>query len=233
MEDTEFDKHADHYAALHAKNIAITGEGPEYFSEYKISDAHKWTEEAKLQTEVVLDFGAGIGNSIPYFRHYFPSVRLICGDVSRRSLEVARQRFGAVHQSILFEDRRIPMPDNACDLIFTACVFHHIAQPEHTHWLRECLRVTRPGGMLLVFEHNPWNPLTVKAVNTCPFDVNARLISSPAMADCMATAGWQNIKARYRIFFPRFLSAMRPLERWLYAIPLGAQYAMIGRKVRP
>ena len=29
-------------------------------------------------------------------------------------------------------------------------------------------RVTRPGGIVAIFEHNPWNPLTRKAVRGLP-----------------------------------------------------------------
>ena len=38
MKEAEFDEYAERYEALHAASIAITGEGPEYFAEYKIRD---------------------------------------------------------------------------------------------------------------------------------------------------------------------------------------------------
>ena len=38
MDKAEFDKFADEYRSLHAANIAISGEGPNYFAEYKIKD---------------------------------------------------------------------------------------------------------------------------------------------------------------------------------------------------
>ncbi len=38
MEQSEFDKFADEYRSLHAANIAVSGEGPDYFAEYKIKD---------------------------------------------------------------------------------------------------------------------------------------------------------------------------------------------------
>src|SRR5215469_9766953 len=36
MNPAEFDRVADEYQQLHAANIALTGEAPEYFHEYKV-----------------------------------------------------------------------------------------------------------------------------------------------------------------------------------------------------
>lgn len=63
--------------------------------------------------------------------------------------------------------------------------------------------------MLLLFEHNPWNPLTRHAVANCPFDENAVLISAPEMRKRLRTAGFRNVRIDYRLFFPGFLSALR------------------------
>ena len=109
------------------------------------------------------------------------------------------------------------------DVAFSACVFHHIPHEEHAHWLEELRRVVRPGGMVAIFEHNPLNPLTVRAVNTCPFDANARLIRARALKRSLRLAGWRRPALRYHVFFPRRLAALRPLEPLLTWLPLGAQ----------
>src|SRR4051812_41527839 len=36
MEEAEFDRFADEYETQHRKNIAVTGESPDFFAEYKI-----------------------------------------------------------------------------------------------------------------------------------------------------------------------------------------------------
>ena len=38
MDEVEFDKFADEYRDMHAANIKLSGEDPEYFAEYKIAD---------------------------------------------------------------------------------------------------------------------------------------------------------------------------------------------------
>ena len=116
------------------------------------------------------------------------------------------------------------------DVTFSACVFHHIPHEEHVHWLRELRRVTRPGGMLMVFEHNPLNPFTVHAVNSCSFDVNARLIRAKLLMARYREAGWDRPSVQYHLFFPRALAVFRLLERHLVRLSLGAQYSVAATK---
>jgi SAM-dependent methyltransferase len=224
----EFDLLADEYHEQHKANIAITGEGPEYFAEYKIADLATLVDEQALADKNILDFGSGIGNSVPYFRKYFGHSRLCCGDVSARSIEIAQTRFPG-GESYLLIGREIPLATHSQDIVFSACVFHHIPHEEHPHWLRELRRVTRPGGLLAIYEHNPLNPLTLRAVNTCPLDVNARLIRGGTLRERAAAGGWEQPRVDYRLFFPALLKSLRPLERHLGWLSLGAQYRMAAR----
>jgi ubiquinone/menaquinone biosynthesis C-methylase UbiE len=230
MEQTEFDHVADTYYEQHREAVQITGEEPEYFAEYKIRVLAELAAAGGIGPRRVLDFGSGIGNSIPHFRKHLPSAQLTCADVSRRSLDLAERRFAGMAESLLIEGERIPAEDAGFDLAFSACVFHHIDHDEHVHWLRELCRVTHPGGLLAIFEHNPLNPLTVRAVNNCPFDENAELIRSGQLAQRFEAAGWKRPRVRYHLFLPRAFAALRPLERALTSVPFGAQYSVVARK---
>ena len=173
MNEAEFDKFADEYYASLKAGIAISGESPEYFSEYKIADiARECPDDARSPNGSIkmLDFGAGIGNSVPYVRKYFASAQLTCLDLSKRSLEVAQKRFAEQAAYVSFDGASIPFPDNNFDIAYAMCVFHHIPHADHVLLLKELRRVIKPGGSLFIFEHNPLNPLTVRVVNTCPFD---------------------------------------------------------------
>ena len=226
---SEFDLLADEYRVQHKVNVAITGESPEYFSEYKITDLAELLNRLKLPTTKILDFGSGIGNSLPYFRKYFPGSEITCADVSARSIEIAQTRFPGQENYVLI-DEGIPLPTASHDAVFSACVFHHISHKEHLHWLAELGRITKPGGILAIYEHNPLNPLTVRAVNTCPLDVNALLIRGGTLCERALTSGWEDPRVDYKLFFPAILAAMRPMERYLEWLPLGAQYRMTARK---
>jgi SAM-dependent methyltransferase len=230
MDKAEFDRFADEYDVQHRANVAVTGEGPEYFAEYKIRKLREIVDRRQLRVSRICDFGSGIGNSIPYFGRHFPDAALTSSDVSERSLALSRQRYPQSRDYLLIENNRIPSGPDAFDVVFSACVFHHIAHDEHAMWLRELHRITRPGGLIAIFEHNPWNPLTVHAVNTCPFDENARLIAARDMARRLAGAGWAAPQIQYNLFFPRALSLLRPIESSLSWLPLGAQYAALARK---
>ncbi|SIT50192.1 hypothetical protein BN2476_750135 [Paraburkholderia piptadeniae] len=100
-----------------------------------------------------------------------------CVNVSRRSLEVAARRFPEHANFAHFDGLNLPFEEGKFDLAYAMCVFHHIAHIEHVPLLREIGRVLEPSGTLAIFKHNPYNPLTVRAVNTCEFDVNASIRS--------------------------------------------------------
>jgi SAM-dependent methyltransferase len=230
LEISEFDRFADEYEQMHEQNIAVTGEKPEFFHEYKIKILGRLAQERNLRPESILDFGSGIGNSTPFFRRYFPAAQLAGADVSQRSLDLAESRFPGMATGLRIEGQRIPAKDDTFSIAFSACVFHHIPPGDHVHWLRELRRVTRPGGMLAIFEHNPLNPLTVRVVNTCPFDENARLVRAKELLRSYIECGWTDPRVQYHLFFPHALSGLRVLEPYLTGIPFGGQYSVTAIK---
>jgi len=230
MDQAEFDRFADEYHDQHRKNVAVTGERPAYFAEYKIRKLRQVVDRSGISVSRICDFGSGIGNSIPFFRTYFPQASLTSCDVSERSLALSKLRYPDSTNYLLIENDGIPAEAEAFDLVFSACVFHHIPHDEHAMWLRELYRITKPGGLIAIFEHNPLNPLTMHAVNTCPFDVNAKLIFARNLAQRLAEAGWASPRIRYNLFFPRALAPLRRLGDKLGWLPLGAQYVALARK---
>jgi SAM-dependent methyltransferase len=231
MDRSEFDKFADEYSLLHARNISVVGEPPDYFAEYKVRDIYnQMRATGDLRDDLkILDFGSGVGNSIPFYKRYFPTSHVVCADVSRRSLDLASSRFGDLASYLLFEGETLPLKSGLFDIVFTACVFHHIPRTEHIALLREIRRVlSNNGGKLFLYEHNPLNPITVHAVNTCEFDHDAVLIPSWKMRKQFQEAGYVNVEVRYRVFFPRSFAFLRFLEFRLSRLPLGAQYCIVG-----
>jgi ubiquinone/menaquinone biosynthesis C-methylase UbiE len=226
VDSAEFDRFAHEYDRLLRQTVAVTGEGPEFFHEYKIRVLLLIAQKRCISAENILDFGSGVGNSTPYMRKYFPQSQLSGADVSERSLEIAAQRFPDACTGLRIEDNRVPVSDGTFDVTFSACVFHHIPHNEHILWLSELRRVTRVGGMLTIFEHNPLNPLTVRAVNTCPFDENAHLIGAKELIRRYRESGWTDARAQYHLFFPHALSGLRGLEPYLRGIPFGGQYSV-------
>jgi SAM-dependent methyltransferase len=233
VEEAEFDKFASEYRTLHAQSIRASGESPEYFAEYKIIDVVRELARARAggaPRPAVLDFGAGVGYSVPFFARHLPGSRVTCLDVSRQSLELGAAKHGAAADFRHFDGHRIPYEPGTFDVALASCVFHHISHDEHVALLEEIHRVLVNGGLLLVFEHNPLNPLTRQAVSSCVFDEHAELVLAPTMRRRLLAAGFATAEIRYRIFFPHFARVLRPLERWLTWLPLGAQYYVVATK---
>lgn len=225
----EFDEYVDDYAEQHRQSIRLSGEAPDFFAAYKIRELRKMVDRWGYENPSILDFGSGIGNSVPAFRSHFPQSVVTQSDLSQDSLARARDIHGGTEPQVAISEDGIPVDDASFDMVFTACVFHHIPHDLHHFWLSELKRVTRPGGRLVIFEHNPWNPLTLHAVRNCPFDVNAHLINAPTMAKRLRAAGWDSVETNFHVFFPAALRRLRVLDPALGWLPLGGQYSSAGR----
>jgi SAM-dependent methyltransferase len=226
----QFDRYAGSYHDLHKASVRASGEEPEYFAAYKV--AHMATAlgaELTAGSVRILDFGCGVGGSIRHLRKYFPKADLFGVDVSGESLRLARHAHPDVTYSQITTDR-IELPDACVDVVMAACVYHHIPLAERMRWTAEIRRVLRPGGCLFLFEHNPLNPLTQKVVRDCPFDEDAILLPSSESLSLIRGAGFHDVDLAYIVFFPRQLARLRPLEKALGWLPLGAQYVVQGRK---
>ena len=231
MHPSEFDKFADEYTAMHQANIAASGEAPEYFADYKMKDLSRLVTrfDPSAAAGRFLDIGAGVGTSIPFFRRHLPGGALTCADVSIKSLAIGIGRFSQDANFVAFDGAQLPFADGVFDWAFAACVFHHIAAHEHANLLADIRRTLRPGGHLMIYEHNPLNPLTRRAVRTCPFDENAVLIRSGTLRARLEAAGFEQTEIKYRVFFPRAFRWLRPVEGLLGWLPLGAQYYVDGK----
>jgi hypothetical protein len=122
-----------------------------------------------------------------------------------------------------------PAPAEGYDLIFSACVFHHIEAAEHVGIFRKLRERLAPGGTMAIFEHNPVNPVSRYIVATCPFDENAVLIPAAELARRQREAGFGKVEVTYTGFFPGSLKALRPLEPAMGRLPVGAQYYTLAR----
>jgi SAM-dependent methyltransferase len=226
----EFDKFAEEYLSTHAANIKISGEDPDYFARAKIDEVgRRWAALKAAEPAAVLDFGAGIGNALPFLAKRFPSARITGLDVSEKSLAIAAQRFPGAAELVRYDGGDIPLPAQSYDLIFSACVFHHIDRGEHQRLFAQLKALLKPDGLMIIFEHNPINPVTRYIVATCPFDEHAVLVPAGDLKASQAAAGFSRIDTTYIGFFPGPLAALRPLERWIGALPIGAQYYTLAQ----
>jgi ubiquinone/menaquinone biosynthesis C-methylase UbiE len=225
----EFDHFANDYREIHNQNLKLSGVTSDYFSEHKIQILK---ENEQIESINFLDFGCGDGNSAIHFYNYFPNSIYNGIDISSESINVAKSLATNNSNFQTFDGMNIPFEDNTFDVIFTACVFHHIDFKLHHNLFKEIYRVLKPGGKFYIFEHNPWNPVTRHIVNTCPFDADAVLLS-PTYTKNILNKVFKNHSTNFILFFPRhkFFSLFIKLEKFLCKLPLGGQYYTVTKKI--
>jgi ubiquinone/menaquinone biosynthesis C-methylase UbiE len=175
----------------------------------------------------VLDVGCGIGLGHGEIAQAVGELHGV--DVSRDSLDLAARDNPHVHYKA-YEGNRLPHEDSAFDCAYAICVLHHIPEPQWPEFMQEMARVVRPGGQMVVIEHNPLNPATRWVVRTCELDKNAVLLQPWRLRRLFIDAGLSAPKVRYTLFTPFAQKFFRALDRALSRVPLGAQYIVAGRK---
>jgi SAM-dependent methyltransferase len=217
---SEFDRFAGDYASLHQRNIAISGEEPAYFADYKLHCVERLV--GSNFREPVLDFGCGIGMLTERLSHRFSEVHGY--DPSSESLNIARGKSAST-----FHEQESLIPDRHFSLAILANVLHHVAPSDRNALVRRVASKLREGsGRLVVFEHNPINPLTRYVVSRCEFDTDAVLLWPWQLNRLLTLNGFTSVSTKYIVFFPGFLAGLRRLEPYLGWLPLGAQMMVVG-----
>lgn len=209
---SKFDEYATDYQALHRSSVATSGEDPDYFARYKLACLRRLGAQGPL-----LDYGCGIGNLTTHLAVEYPDVHGF--DPSAASLTVARERAPTAH---FWEPERPPQKRYFATVVL-AGVLHHVAPKDRNRLLRDAYEFLKPKGRLVVFEHNPLNPLTRKAVRDCPFDDDAILLFPDELRRRVADAGFTQVQVSYIVFFPRAFARLRRWEPHLRRCFLGAQ----------
>lgn len=146
-------------------------------------------------------------------------------------------RLKAVHAA----GRDLPFDDGAFDFTYCIAVMHHIAEPEEVRdTLAEMCRVTKPGGHVLVWDHNPRNPYWPILMKRVPQDTGAeRLIPEREILDGLAAGGATPIEVKRSGMMPDFTlkfmtGTVARLERVVERTPVlnrfCAHNVILGRK---
>jgi len=224
----EFDAYRDTYVDTVEQSISFSGLSHDFFQQSKalmIRDllALRLADRPKPR---LLDVGCGIGALHPLLSGLFSSIHGV--DVSGESIERAKlENPGNLYDA--YDGERLRFADNSFDMALSICVMHHVPVEQWTGFMAELTRVVSNGGMVCLIEHNPVNPGTRISVARCPFDEDAVLLGTRKMRGYMRRAGLAEVATRNFVFFPTNRPKFRALERQLHWLPLGAQYAAIGR----
>jgi SAM-dependent methyltransferase len=226
----DFNRYVRDYSDHVAGAVRLPACGDDFFLAAKGIQLRKllksrFGDTSKLK---ILDVGCGIGL---LERQLAGAASLLVGvDVAIEALCYARQ---SVAQASFagFDGLRLPFSERVFDVAVAVCVFHHVEPDQRLAVVEEMARVVRPGGVVVIFEHNPWNPATRIVVSRCELDEDATLLSAPAVAKLLRAAQLQNPRTRFLFFFPWPGRFWRTVENYLAWFPLGAQYMTAA--VRP
>ena len=112
--------------------------------------------------EAVLDIGCGPGTDVfDMVELVGPAGRLVGLDASEVMIAEARRRTKELHVPITFEVgevQALPFPDGTFDVCRAERLLEHLPDAERA--LTEMVRVTRPGGRILVFDFD-WDTLII------------------------------------------------------------------------
>jgi SAM-dependent methyltransferase len=225
---SDFDRYSDSYRDVVEESISFCGADLDFFTRVKAEALLELAEVAGPPRQLsFLDVGCGTGE---IDRMLEGRVGALAGvDLSPGMVERARQRNPWADYRDYAEGDPLPFDDGTHEVCFAICVFHHVAPGERPQLVEEMKRVCRPGGVIAVFEHNPWNPLTRRAVRGCEFDADAELLTRHEASRLLAEAGLQP-HGRYIEFFTREGRLLRGIEARLGWLPLGAQYAVFAQR---
>ncbi len=225
-----FDRHASDYRESVERSVAFAGKDVDFYAERKAVHLLDLVRRhlgppAGLRA---LDVGCGVGVTDALLVDEFAALEGI--DVAGEAVKVAIERNPrASYRS--YDGDRFPLGDASVDVAFAICVLHHVPPAERARFASELHRVLRPGGLAMVFEHNPFNPLTRVAVSRCELDEDAVLLRSRESRDLLASAGFGVVERRYVLFLPIGGAVSQGGDRLLSKVPLGAQYATAA--IRP
>ena len=182
----------------------------------------------------VLDYGCGTGTLLRLMREAGLQVGLAGCDISGQMLEEGARCWPAnlTRPELLRQDgAAVPFGDSKFDLVIISAVLHHVPLVDRAGVFAALHRSLRPQGKVVVFEHNPLNPVTRYVVAHTPIDQNAILLRARETEEQFRAAQFENVRTRYLMFFPPRLKSLVACEAALGWLPLGAQYATTASRV--
>jgi SAM-dependent methyltransferase len=209
---TDFDAIAEIYDGVFPTHVQ------EHYLQRRVRYIRKHAPAARA-----VDVGAGTG--ILAERLADTGMEVVALDPFPGMLEQLRRRRPGM-QTVVGHGEAIPLPDDSVDLAYSVAVMHHIADPGKVRGtLAEMVRVTRPGGRILVWDHNPRNPYWPILMNRVPQDVGSeRLVPMEELLEGLAAAGARVERAERLGLMPEFVpESLMPvaslLERGVEATP--------------
>jgi len=132
----------------------------------------------------------------------------------------------------LLKDGQIPLDDDQFDLVYCVAVFHHLETTTNVRRaIHEMVRVAKPGGEIVIWDHNPRNPFWPILMKRWPQDHgDERLVPLEEILDGLKKEPTGEIRVSRSGWTPEFVPGfamplMRGVEWLLEHTPLVGQYS--------
>jgi SAM-dependent methyltransferase len=230
MNQPEFDRYSPSYEELLKDPIRdrFMAADSKFFHERKRDLIRAQFRSMQVDTAPLsyLDLGCGKGELASLLRHDFH--RVAGCDPSAGMLSFAE----GVETRVQDDAGKIPFAAGEFDFVTAVCVYHHVPPAARLALSQEVSRVLKPGGIFAIIEHNPYNPVTRKIVSRTPVDADAILLKAGETCQWLGQAGFKPRSPQYFLYFPEsiYRRGGQQIEGFLYALPLGGQYAVFAVK---
>ncbi len=203
---TDFDAIADEYDDSLPRHVV------EHYLRKRLAFIQAWTQPCQA-----LDLGCGTG--LLAERVAAAGYDVVALDPSRGMLGQLQRRQPNL-PTVVGSGQALPFADDTFGLTYCIAVMHHVAEADAVQaTLGEMARVTRPGGHILIWDHNPRNPYWPLLMRRVPQDTGAeRLIPEDEIIIGLRAGGARPVHVAQLGLTPDFtppplLGAIARLER--------------------
>ena len=224
-----YDEYRDSYVDELDAAVRFSGKDHTFFTRRKADELLELVQRhAGPPGELnALDVGCGIGLTDAHLTGRFASLTGV--DVSPGVLERAAERNSDV-QYELYDGERLPFGDESFDVSFALGVVQVLPPEQRRAFLREVDRVTVRRGVVVIFEHNPYNPLTRLAVRRFSLGHDARMLPARELIVLAERAGLAVLERAHILLLPSDSRVARTVEQAVRGLPLGSQYVVAARR---
>ena len=234
MENNVFDRVARDYEKIHNRSLPPGVHSADFIS-HRAACVTRWISDGYAGKEFCyLDFGCGNGRMLKSMlesERLKPlmeqgRLRLFGFDTSAESINEAKSLMGDDRVCLVSDLKQLP-GDVRFDFVISCHVFHHIPPAKRAETVVTLARWMKPASRLVIWEHNPFNPITRLLVQMCPFDDDARLLTLNSTKALFGKNAFRFIQYAYVNVFPPGwlrLKALSTIEKRLMHSPVGAQY---------
>ena len=209
------DTHFDRIAALYNASL------PPHVVRHYLEKRVRFVRDLLPPPASLLDVGCGTG--------------LLAQRLAREGYQVAGLdpshgmllQGGAALRYVQADGAALPFPDGVFDGAVTVAALHHIFEPRKVAaTIGEMLRVTRPGGRVVIWDHNPLNPYWPLLMRRLLQDEeDTRLVPAGEILRAVRAAGARHVEVVRSGWVPDFaprwaLGAFQALEGVLERLPL-------------